>query len=197
MRALLDCKVAVAEAFKDIGPRLRTGKLRIREPARLRLLDDADLNAVDQRQAAPAQVRSHRLRVDISVRRDGIEELLAKSGVALKHDARAPSPRLEPERPGAHRMRHDLVAVQLDHFACHRAAKIGAGQDMHEARIGLGQHHFEAVAVERAQPAYRLVIRKCLFVLLHATPQLRQAQQLGVLELVRDARCAPWGRNSA
>ncbi len=30
MRALLDCKVAVAE-LKDIGPRLRTGKLRIRE----------------------------------------------------------------------------------------------------------------------------------------------------------------------
>ena len=58
-----------------------------REPAWLRFLDDVDLDAVDHRQAPPAQFRGKGLRLRIVGRRRLVVVLLAEAGVALEHHA--------------------------------------------------------------------------------------------------------------
>ena len=154
------------------------------QPARLRLLDDADLDAVQQRQPLAAQPRRLGLRVGVVRRRVGLVDLFAKARVAFEHDARGAPPLRQPERPRAHRVRQQVVGIGLHHLARHCAGELRRGPQRQEARRRLGQPHLEAVAVEHAQAVDGGVVGERRARAQRRAAQLRQAQDLRVLELV-------------
>ena len=154
-----------------------------RQPARLLLLDDADLHAVQQRQLAAVQALRHGHGLGVVGR--GLLGIahLAVARVALEHDLRRPPPALEHERPGAHRVRHDGIAVVLDHLACHGAHHGAVGEQVVEARRRRLDAHLEAVAVQQLQALDLGVVVEGLFLVDQPLAQLRQAQDACVLQL--------------
>ena len=134
-----------------------------RQPTRLRLLDHRDLDAVDQRQAPALERCGDRLAAPIAGRRVLVVQQLSKARVALKHQVRAAPPLREPERPRAHRVLADAVAVVLDHLPRHRAGVRGIGELLVKARAGLFEPHLETVAVQDTQPFdLAVVVEGCL-----------------------------------
>ena len=161
----------VADAVGDVGLAVDE-----REPARLLLLDDRDLDAIDHRQAPPLEAREQRLALGVVGRRLGVVEHLAEVGVALEGDERAAPPLDELERAGADRVRSASVAVELDHLARHRAVEVAAGQGLVEARSRLLEREAHRVAVERADAFDLLVVVERLLLVEGALAQLRQAE---------------------
>ncbi len=153
-----------------------------REPARLVFRDHADLDSVHQRQALARQFGGDALRLGIVGRRFGFEELLAKGRVANQLDARGASPRRQPERPGAHRVRGHIIGVGLHHLARHRPGVQRRGEVVVKARAGRAQADAEGVAVERANAFDLLVVVERRLAAARRIAQFRQAEQPGVLE---------------
>ena len=153
------------------------------QPARLVLLDDADLDAIDHRQAAALEARLERLALGI-VRR-GIDllvvEALAVMRVALQHHQRAAPPLLEHEGPGAHRMRHRVARIGLDHLARDRAVQVALREDLHQPRPRLLRPELQRVAVERAQALDGLVVVEGLAGLAHLRVVFVEPEQLELL----------------
>jgi hypothetical protein len=152
--------------------------------ARLGLVDDADLHAVQQRQAAALQVAGDLLRGGIVRGGLGMEVLLAEARVAAQPDERAAPPLVQHERPGAHRVGHQVGTVGFHHLARQCRGVLGRSEQMHEAGVAARQAHLETVAVQRAQAVHRRVVRKRRLVRLRLAAQFAQPQQPGVLELV-------------
>ena len=122
-----------------------------RQPARLRLVDHRELDAIHHRQAAALQLRRDRLRARVVGGRAGVVQLFAEVRVALEHHERRALPLGQDERSRADRVRHHVVAVHLHHFARDRAEDTAVGKVVDEARLGLGQRDLEGVPVERPQ----------------------------------------------
>ena len=120
------------------------------QPARLLLLDDGDLDAIDDRQALAGKGLGKRHAAGIVGRRMLVVEDFTKAGVAFEHHARAAPPLREPEGPGAHRVLGDLVAVELDHLARQGTDQAGVGELLRQARRRFGQAHLETETVEHA-----------------------------------------------
>ncbi len=127
-----------------------------REEARIRLLDDADLDAAHQRQLPAAKLRE---RTVVGKAAFGIE-LVAKRRIRLQHDPLSAPPLLEAERPGAHGIRHHparAVRVRFDHLARDRGGSDGReiGQELVVGEIEL---ELQRVAVDRLQALHRRVV---------------------------------------
>ena len=121
------------------------------QPTRLVLVNDADFDPVDHRNAPAFELGEQRLALGVVGIRFGVVEALAVGGVALQHDERSPAPLGEHEGPCAHRVRHDLVAVLLHHLARHGAVQIGLRQLLQKARAGFGEGDADRVAVDGFQ----------------------------------------------
>ena len=91
---------------------------------------------------------------------------------SLEHDARSARPLRESERPGADRVRHDLITVHLDHFARDRAKRIRHREHIDEARIWPLEPHPKGVAIEYLQSFDVAPIVERLLVLQRALPYL-------------------------
>ena len=124
------------------------------QPARLLLVDDRHLDAVDHRQLAALELGQQRLAFGVVGGGLGVVEHVAVARVALQHDQRAAPPLRQPERPGAHRVRDDLVAVVFDDLARHRAEQVTTGEQRQQRRARLAQPHLEGVALRRLQPRH-------------------------------------------
>ncbi len=153
------------------------------QPARLRFFDDAHFDAIDQRHAFVGELAGNRLRTRIAGRGLLVVGVVAVVRVALEDDLGAAPPLGQAERPGAHRMLHLLANVGLHHLARHRAQDRALGKGVEEAWRRLRQTHFEAVAVERAQAFDLGVVRERRLVGNRLLAQLRQTDDLGVLQL--------------
>ena len=81
-----------------------------------------------------------------------VVNLFAISWIALEHDARRSRPLRKPERPGAHRMRHDLIAIGVDDFMRHGTERIGERQRVNETRVRLLEPDLKRIPVEYPQP---------------------------------------------
>ena len=123
-----------------------------REPARLRLLDDGNLDAPDHRQSLALHPGEDFLPALVVGRGLPIEVLLAIVGIGLEHHLRGPFPEREPVRARAHRMGADVLAVLLHHLARHGAGDAAVGEVVDEDVERLGELHLEGVAVQRLQP---------------------------------------------
>mmetsp|Transcript_91071 Transcript_91071/g.253552 ORF Transcript_91071/g.253552 Transcript_91071/m.253552 type:complete len:580 (-) Transcript_91071:1454-3193(-) len=155
------------------------------QPARLVLFDDVDLDAVDQRQLAALQRGHLGLQALIGVGRGDLGiALLAEVGVAREHDARAAPPFGQPEGIGADRVLHDLVAVELHHLARHGAEGGGIGEVVDEAWVAHAELELKGVAVQGLQAFDLAVVVEGLLGRHQGAAQLRQAEDLGVLEQV-------------
>ncbi len=108
------------------------------EPAALRLLHDADLDAADQRQAL------------------AVAHHLAIAGVRLEHDLRGAHVALEAKRTAAHRVRGRFVAVVLDRLARHRARE-REREHVAEVEIRILQPDAQRVALRRLELRHALV----------------------------------------
>jgi hypothetical protein len=82
-----------------------------RQPARLRLLDHRNLDAIDHRHATALEPGRDRFAPGVAGRWVFVVEHLAEARVALQHHARAAPPFGQAEGPGAHRVLADPVAV--------------------------------------------------------------------------------------
>ena len=149
------------------------------QPARLRLLDDGDLDPVDHRQAPALEARQQRLALGVVGVGLRVVAQVAVAGEALHHDARAAPPLGQPERAGADRVLHDAVAVGLDHLARHRRQ---AGEGVEEARARLAQADAQRVAVDRGQALDRPVVVEGLLRLQRGLAQLAQADDALLLQ---------------
>jgi hypothetical protein len=93
--------------------------------------------------------------------------------------------RFQHERPGAHRVLADLVAVELDHLAGQGGRHVRVGHlGQHEAGRRARQLDLEGVAVQRLQPFNRRVVVEGLLLGHQPLAQFRQAQHLGVFQAV-------------
>ena len=167
------------------------------QPTRLRGLDDVDLDAVEQRQRAAGELLRDRLPFGVIGGRLGLPQHLAVAWVALQHDARRAPPGAQPERPGAHRVLHDLVAVELHHLARHGAVQVRDAQALDEARTGLLQPEAQRRAVECAQALQRRVVVEGLlavqrllapFVEAHDAPVLHAREQRALGRRIGEAQ---------
>jgi hypothetical protein len=147
------------------------------EPARLALLDDSDLHAVVQRQAPALEAREQGLSFQVVGGRLAVVEHLAELRVALQHDAGAAPPRLQPIGSGADRVRHDVVAVSLDHLARHGAVAGADAQHLHEARPRRRELELDRVAVERPDARHLGVVVERLLVAQGTLPQGVEADE--------------------
>src|SRR5258706_335812 len=127
-----------------------------REPARLRLVDHVDLDAPHEGQALATQV-GRDLPRRLVVAAGALEELLAVAGIRFEDDARASEPLPDEERAGAHRVRMEVLAVELAHLARDRR---GGRHGEHEGKavVGVVELDPQRVAVERAQSRDRAVV---------------------------------------
>ena len=128
------------------------------EPARLRLLDDIDLDALDHRQALAAQSCGDRLLHGIVGRRLLLVVLLAVVRIALEHHARGALPLREAVGAGADRLLHRAIRIGLDHLARHRAAEVAVGEVVQHVRHRLVEHDAQRVAVDGAQAFHVAVV---------------------------------------
>ena len=167
------------------------------QPARLRLFDDADLDAVDQRQLAALHLRGDGLRRSVAVTGLFGIGMVAVIRVALEHDPGAALPLHEAKRPGTHRVFHRLARVGLDHLARHCAHRTGIGQHVQESRRRRCQADLEGIAVERAQPLDLGVVGKRLLVGNGLPAQLRQTEDSGVFEQRQVRALVDAGRSGA
>jgi hypothetical protein len=124
------------------------------EDLRLRLLDDADLDAADLRQRLAAHRLDEALVLGIAALR------IAQSAIVrirLEHDARCFLPLLEPIGSGADRATHDVSAGGLD-----RLARDGHGRQSREPFeqrvVGARELDLQGVAIDRAQACDRRVV---------------------------------------
>ncbi len=128
--------------------------LRKGEDFRLRFLDDADLDASDLRERLAAHAAHQLLLGGIGALR---EHDLAVGGIRLQHDARRGAPFLEPVRPGAHRLPHDVGSRDLD-----RLPRDGHHRQTREAFehrvVRMREPQDERVAIRRAQALDRRVV---------------------------------------
>ena len=107
--------------------------------------------------------------------------LVAIARVALEADARAALPGAEAERPRAHRVLHDAVAVELDDLARHRTRHRRVAEVVGEARVRHAEPELDRVAVERAQALdFAVVIER--LALQRRRAHVVDAEQLVVLE---------------
>ena len=88
---------------------------------------------------------------------------------------------LEPVGAGADRMRHDVVAVGLHHFARHRRIR-DRGERRREARPRLGELELQRVAVERANALDVAVVVERLFLAQRAVAHLFEADDAVLVE---------------
>ncbi len=140
---------------RDIGeflgqrPEVIVLAVQEREPARLRLVDDVDLDAPDDRKPASQQVRvdgvARRVRAGIA-----IEEFLAIAGIRLEHDARAAHPFGDAKGTGAHGVEGDVFAVALHHLPGQRGRR-RHGEHIGERVVGAREPDADRVAVRRLQ----------------------------------------------
>ncbi len=130
--------------------------LEAQEP-RIAFLDDADLDAPDQRQPLPLHHRN-----DVTVGRIGAlgKRRHAKTRIRLEHDLLAASPVLEPVRSGADRIRHRpgaRIAVRVDHLAGDR--RRGCRREIGQQAVRrVRQLDSQRVAIERLQALERRVV---------------------------------------
>ena len=133
---------------------------------------------VDHRQAPALEAREQLLAFGVVGGRLGVVQDLAVVGVALEHDQRTATPLREPERPAADRVRHDLLAVHLDHLARDCAEQVTAGERLVEARARLLELEADRVAVERADAGDLAVVVERLAAVDRFLAQRGQAQEL-------------------
>ena len=163
---------------RQLGRDAREVGLAVEEaqPARLVLLDDGDLDAVVERQApavealGPGLSPRHRPRIGLA-----LIAHVAVGRVLLEDDARAAAPRLEAIRPGADRVRHQVVAIGLDDLARDRRVR-ARGERRREARARLGELELQRVAVERAQAFGDAVVVERLLVAQRTRPDLLETE---------------------
>ena len=109
--------------------------LQKREPDRLRLFDDRDLDPTDLRHLLAFHRRDQRL-IPGLVARLKIPDEPAVIGIGLEDDLRAPGPALQNVRARTDRMRHELFAgIGVDDFARH-GAKWNVRNDIREIVVG-------------------------------------------------------------
>ena len=150
------------------------------QPARLRFFDHRDLDAVDERDAPALQPRRDGLAFDIIGSRLGIPQHLAVGRVAFEHDRRRAPPGAQTERPRAHRVLHDLVAIVLHHLARHGAVEVRRGQRLGEARPWQLDAELHRVAVRRAQALDLALVVEGLLAVERLLAQLGQADEAQV-----------------
>jgi hypothetical protein len=122
-----------------------------REPPRLVLLDDVDLDAPDEGQALAADVAQDFLVERIAARLcRRLEDELPEVGVRLEHDLVRTRPFLEEVGPRAHRVRADVLAVVLDHLA-REGAEVGLREVEHERVIRALQPDPQRVAIDELE----------------------------------------------
>ena len=146
------------------------------QPARLALLDDADLDRVDHRQPPALEAREQSLTLGVVGIGLRLVDHLAETGVAHQPDQRAASPAVQHEGPRADGVLHDAVPVVLDHLARHRAVGVAAGEVVEEARPRPLQLELQRVAVQCAHALDRLVVVERALVLERVVAQRLQAQ---------------------
>ena len=122
-----------------------------RQQTRLRFLNDRNLDAVHQRDVSAAQPLDISCESRRIFRRSKVVDFFAVRWIAFEHDARRASPLRKPERAGADRMRHDLIAVCLDDLVRNGAKRIRQCEQVDESRIGPLQPNLERVAIEHLQ----------------------------------------------
>jgi hypothetical protein len=165
------------DALDEVGAALQE-----RQPARLLLLDDRDLDTVDHRQPPAPEAGEQRLALGVVGGRLGVVEHLAKLGVSLHDDEGAAAPLDEPERAGADRVAVDLLAVVLDHLARDCAEQVAGGQPFRKARPRLAEPDLERVAVEGAQALDLAVVVERPLAVERRLAQLGQSEVLLGLE---------------
>jgi hypothetical protein len=130
------------------------------------ILDDADLDAPDERKLPAAELRERAV-VRVAALRIG---LVAIRGIRLQHDLLSAAPFLEAIGARPHGIRHRparAIGVRLDDFA--RRARGGDGREVGEKLVvGEVELELQRVAVERQQALHR-----CVVVELARFPRLR------------------------
>ncbi len=159
------------------------------EEARLLLLDGIDLDAVQQRKPLAVQgVDGAAVPLVGRVRVARVQLVAAVVGVPLQHDLGAAHPVLEHEGAGAHRVRHRVVAVGLDHLARH-GHHVGHREDVEEVEVRLDELQADRVAVPHFQARDLRVVVEAAG-LLRRGRQLVQARDLVLEEPLVGARVA-------
>ena len=146
------------------------------QPARLTLFDHAQLDPLDHRQAPALETPQQGLAFGIVGVGLCIEVALTVAWVALEHDQRAAPPLREHERPGAHRVRHEVIVITLDHFTRHGAEDTAVGQPMDEPRPRLRQRETQRVTVDRLDAFDLAVVVEGPLVLQRLVAQRFQAE---------------------
>ncbi len=118
-----------------------------REPARLRLLDDRDLDPADLRHLLAAHVL-HELVVPRRFRHGEIPREPAVLGVRFEHDLRAARPARQHVGAGADGVPHRVFAVAFDRLARDDPER-GVGDDEEEVVVRFLEAKAERVAIDR------------------------------------------------
>ena len=120
------------------------------EPARLRLLDDRDLDLAHLRHLLAAHVLHQRV-VPRRFRHREVPGEAPILGIRLEHDLRAAGPARQHVRARADRMAHRVVGVALDHLARDDPERDVRG-DEQEVVVGLLEPEAQRVAVDDLDP---------------------------------------------
>jgi hypothetical protein len=128
------------------------------QPLRLELLDHADLDLVDHRQAAALEARQQGLTFGVAGGWLAVVQHFAIAWVAFEHDPRTAAPALQAKWPGADRVLGDGVSVVLDHLARRAAQNAGIGQHVDQARPRLFELDLQGMRVECPQAGDRPVV---------------------------------------
>ena len=115
----------VGQTLKQVMVIAEKGK-----PARLDFLNNGHLDTVDQRKAFAFHLLENLLCTNVVGCGLRVVKHFTVIGVLDQRHLAGPGPLIKPERTGADRVLHDLVAIFLDHLPCDNAARSRVSQQI-------------------------------------------------------------------